>query len=157
MKNTSGTSVAPHALRPSHSVPQPKEFNVVKNRNVIGPGMVKINPSQMPRVDLVPNKQSSTSIRTNPITNSQRHVIVKGNVSSNTVTASSTRLVQNARTKRPQPKGNTRNATVPSASKNSQVKKNITIEEHRRTLLLSKNQKIMSSKCNNIKLAIRND
>nr|GFA52380.1 retrovirus-related Pol polyprotein from transposon TNT 1-94 [Tanacetum cinerariifolium] len=145
MKNTSGTSVTPHALRPSHSVLQPKEFNVVKNRNVIGPGMFKINPSQMPRVDLVPNKQSSTSIRTNPITNSQRHVIFKGNVSSNTVTASSTRLVQNARTRRPQPKGNTRNVMVPSASKNSQVKKNITIEEHRRTLLLSKNQKTMSS------------
>nr|GFB21826.1 putative ribonuclease H-like domain-containing protein [Tanacetum cinerariifolium] len=75
----------------SHSVPQPREFNFVKHRNVIALGMFKINPSQTPRVDLVPNKQSSARIRTNPITNSQRHVIVKENVSSNMVTASSTR------------------------------------------------------------------
>nr|GEW42654.1 retrovirus-related Pol polyprotein from transposon TNT 1-94 [Tanacetum cinerariifolium] len=109
MKNTSGTSMTPHvdkpklsvvtplfkklhASMPSHSVPQPREFNVMKHRNVISPGVFKINPSQKPRIDLVPNKQSSTSIRTNSITNSQRHVIVKENVSSNTVTASSTRI-----------------------------------------------------------------
>nr|GFB14352.1 integrase, catalytic region, zinc finger, CCHC-type, peptidase aspartic, catalytic [Tanacetum cinerariifolium] len=52
---------------------------VVKHINVIAPGMFKINPSQTPRVDLVPNKQFSASIRKNPITNSQRHVIVKEN------------------------------------------------------------------------------
>nr|GEZ07142.1 hypothetical protein [Tanacetum cinerariifolium] len=134
MKNTSGTSVTPHVDKPklcvvtshskklnamllSHSVPQPREFNVVKHRNVIAPGMFKINPSQTPRVDLVPNKQSSASIRTDLITIFQCHVIVKENVSSNTVTASSTWLVHTARTRRPQPKGNTRNARVPSASK----------------------------------------
>nr|GFA30813.1 hypothetical protein [Tanacetum cinerariifolium] len=107
MKNTSGTSVTPHvdkpklstvtpyskklhAWSPSHSIPQPREFNVVKHRNVVSPGMFKINPSRTPRVDLVPNKQSSASIRTNLITNSQRHVTFKENVSSNTVTTSST-------------------------------------------------------------------
>nr|GEZ45739.1 integrase, catalytic region, zinc finger, CCHC-type, peptidase aspartic, catalytic [Tanacetum cinerariifolium] len=79
------------------------------------------------------------------------------NVSSDMVTASFTGLVHSARTRRPQPKGNTRNVRVPSASKSSEVKKNVTLEDHRRTLLLSKNQKTMSSKCNNIKLAIRND
>nr|GFB14568.1 integrase, catalytic region, zinc finger, CCHC-type, peptidase aspartic, catalytic [Tanacetum cinerariifolium] len=174
VKNISGTSVTPHVNKPklstvtpfskklhvsmpSHSVPQPKEFNVVKHRNVIASGMFKINPSQTPKVDLVPNKQSSASIRTNPITNSQRHVIVKENVSSNMATASSTRLVHTARTRRPQPKGNTRNARIPSASKSSEVKKSVTVEDHRRTLLLSKNQKTMSSECNNIKLVIRND
>nr|GFB98275.1 hypothetical protein [Tanacetum cinerariifolium] len=99
IKNTLGTSVTPHVDKPklsavtplskklhastsSHSVPQPREFNVVKHRNVIAPEMFKINPSQTPRVDLVPSKQSSASIRTNPITNSQRQVIVKENVSS---------------------------------------------------------------------------
>nr|GEV20353.1 hypothetical protein [Tanacetum cinerariifolium] len=137
-----------------------REFNVVKHRNVIAPEMFKINLSQMPRVDLVPNKQSSASIRTNPITNSQRHVTIKENMSSNTVTASSTGLVHTARTKRPQPKGKTRNARVPFASKSSEVKKNVTVKEHRRTLLLSKNQKTMSSECcskhinRNIKLLI---
>nr|GEY61576.1 hypothetical protein [Tanacetum cinerariifolium] len=114
MENTSGTSVTPHVDKPklsavtphskklhastqSHFVPQPSEFNVVRHRNVIAPGMLKINPSQTPRVDLVPNKQSSASIRINSITNSQRHVIVKENVSSNMATASSTGLVHTAR------------------------------------------------------------
>nr|GEV76528.1 hypothetical protein [Tanacetum cinerariifolium] len=86
VENTSGTSVTPHvdkhklsvvtphskklhASTQSHSVPQPREFNVVKHRNVFAPGMFKINQSQTPRVDLVPKKQSSASIRTNPITN----------------------------------------------------------------------------------------
>nr|GEV54614.1 retrovirus-related Pol polyprotein from transposon TNT 1-94 [Tanacetum cinerariifolium] len=130
MKNTSGTSVTPHvdkpklsvvtphskklhALMPLHSVPQPREFNVVKHRNE--------------------------------------------NVSSDTVTASSTGLVHTARTRRPRPKGNSRNTRVPSASKSSEAKKNVTVKNHRRTLLLSKNQKTMSSECNNIKLAIQND
>nr|GEX84872.1 hypothetical protein [Tanacetum cinerariifolium] len=174
MNNISGTSVTPHvdklklsvvtpqsknlhASMPSHSAPQPREFNVMKHKNVIAPEMFKINTSQTPRVDLVPNKQSSASIRTNMITKYQRHVIVKENVSSNTVTASYTGLVHTARTKRPQPKGNTRNARVLSASKSGEVKKKVTVEELCRTLLLSKNQKTMSSECNNIKLAIQND
>nr|GEU58032.1 hypothetical protein [Tanacetum cinerariifolium] len=38
-----------HASMLSHSVPQPREFNVVKHRNVIAPGMFKLNPSQKPR------------------------------------------------------------------------------------------------------------
>nr|GEY04379.1 retrovirus-related Pol polyprotein from transposon TNT 1-94 [Tanacetum cinerariifolium] len=114
VKNTSGTSMTPHVVKPklsvvtllskklhasipSHSVPQPREFNVVKHRNVIAPGM------------------------------------------------------------RPQPKGNTRDARVPSASKSSEVKKIVTVEDHRRTLLLYKNKKTMSSECINIKFAIRND
>nr|GFD10685.1 hypothetical protein [Tanacetum cinerariifolium] len=154
MNNTSGTSVTSHVDKPklsavtphskklnasilSHSLPQLREFNVVNHRNVISPGMFKINPSQTSRVDLVPNKQSSASIRTNPITNSQRHVISKENVSSDTVTTSFTGLVHTARTRRPQPKGNTKNVRVPSASKSSEVKKNVTVEDHRRTLLLS--------------------
>nr|GEW02231.1 integrase, catalytic region, zinc finger, CCHC-type, peptidase aspartic, catalytic [Tanacetum cinerariifolium] len=49
------------------------------------------------------------------------------------------------------------NARVLSASKSSEVKKIVTVEDHRRILLLSKNQKTMSSECNNIKLPIRND
>nr|GEV02181.1 putative ribonuclease H-like domain-containing protein [Tanacetum cinerariifolium] len=174
MNNTSRTSVTPHVDKPklsvvtpyskklhalisSHSVPQPRKFNFVKHRNMIAPGMFKINPSQTFRVDLVPNKQSSASIRTNPITNSQRHVTFKENVSSDTIIASSIGLVHTARTKRPQPKGITRNARVPSVSKSCDVKKNVAVEDHHRTLLLSKNQKTMSFECNNIKLAIRND
>nr|GFA60260.1 integrase, catalytic region, zinc finger, CCHC-type, peptidase aspartic, catalytic [Tanacetum cinerariifolium] len=39
-----------HASMPSYSIPQPREFNVVKHRNVIALGMFKINPSQTPWV-----------------------------------------------------------------------------------------------------------
>nr|GEY21139.1 hypothetical protein [Tanacetum cinerariifolium] len=146
LRDLKGTSVTPHvdkpkliavtphskklhASIPSHSVPQPKEFNVVKHSNVIAPEMFKIDPPQTFRVDMVPNKQSSASIMTNPITNFQRHVNFKENVSSDTVNASST----------------------------GKVKKNVTVEDHRRILLLFKNKETMSSECNNIKLAIRND
>nr|GEU43706.1 hypothetical protein [Tanacetum cinerariifolium] len=107
INNTTGTRVTPHvdkpklsavtlhskklhASMPSHSVPQPREFNVMNHRNVIAFRMFNINLSQTFKVDLVPNKQSSASIRTNPITNSQCHVTFKENVSSDTVTASST-------------------------------------------------------------------
>nr|GEX57365.1 retrovirus-related Pol polyprotein from transposon TNT 1-94 [Tanacetum cinerariifolium] len=169
-----GISVTPHVYKPkliavtphskklhasilSHSVPQPRESNVVKHKNVIAHEMFKIDPSQTSRVDLVPNNQASASIRTNPITNFHRHVSFKENASSDIVNAFSTGLVHTARSKRPQPKGNSRNARVPSASKSSEVKKNATVEGHRRILLLSKNQKTMSFECNNIKLAIRND
>nr|GEX87095.1 hypothetical protein [Tanacetum cinerariifolium] len=146
-----------HASIQAHYIPQPREFNVVKHCNVIAPGLFKIDPSQTFRVDSVPNNQSSVSSRTNPITNFQRHVTFKENVSSNTVNASSTGLVHTTRTRRPLPKGNSRNSRVPYVSKSSEVKKNVTVEYHRRILLLSKNQKTMSSECNNIKLAIRND
>nr|GEU78205.1 hypothetical protein [Tanacetum cinerariifolium] len=118
-----------HASIPSHFVSQPIEFNVMKHSNVIAPGMFKIDPPQT----------------------------FKENVSSDTVNASSTGLVHTAKTRRPQPKGNTRNARVPSASKSSEVKKNVTVEDHRRILLLSKDQETMSFECNNIKLAIWND
>nr|GEZ65871.1 integrase, catalytic region, zinc finger, CCHC-type, peptidase aspartic, catalytic [Tanacetum cinerariifolium] len=73
------------------------------------------------------------------------------------VNASSTGLVHTARTKRSQPKDNTRNVRVLFASKSSEVKKNVTVEDHHRILLLFKNQKTISSECNNIKLAIQND
>ncbi|GKA36088.1 retrovirus-related pol polyprotein from transposon TNT 1-94 [Tanacetum coccineum] len=52
---------------------------------------------------------------------------------------------------------NTKNDRIPSASKSSCSKnKEVEVEEHLRNLLLFKNKKHMSSKCNNIKLAIRN-
>ncbi|GKA39314.1 retrovirus-related pol polyprotein from transposon TNT 1-94 [Tanacetum coccineum] len=63
-----------------------------------------------------------------------------------------------AKTRRPQPRSNTKNDRVPSASKSSCNKnKEVEVEEHPRNLLLSKNKKHMSSECNHVKLAIRND
>nr|GEW30581.1 retrovirus-related Pol polyprotein from transposon TNT 1-94 [Tanacetum cinerariifolium] len=69
---------------------------------------------------------------------------------------SSTRI-DNTKTRRPQPRSNTKNDRVPSASKSSQSKnKRAEVEEHHRNLLLSKNTDHMSSVCNNIKLDSQN-
>nr|GEY19460.1 hypothetical protein [Tanacetum cinerariifolium] len=63
----------------------------------------------------------------------------------------------NTKTRRPQPKSNTKNDRVPSASKSSRSKnKGAEVEEHHRNLPLSKNNKHMSSECNNVKLATQN-
>ncbi|GKB43211.1 hypothetical protein Tco_0888153, partial [Tanacetum coccineum] len=95
------------------------------------------------------------SVRTNPITVSQPHVITKKEVISDSNGLSSTRVDNTTKTRRPQPRSNTKNDRVHSASKSSCIKNNeVEVEEHHRNLLLFKN---MSSECNNIKLAIRND
>nr|GFA74822.1 hypothetical protein [Tanacetum cinerariifolium] len=61
--------------------------------------------------------------------------------------------VDNTKTRRPQPKRNTKNDRVPSASKSSKNKnKEAEVEEHHRNLLLSKNNKHISSACNNSKI-----
>ncbi|GJX00800.1 hypothetical protein Tco_0184713 [Tanacetum coccineum] len=71
---------------------------------------------------------------------------------------SSTRVEGAAKTRRPQPKSNTKIDRVPSASKSSCIKnKEVEVEEHHMNLLFSKNKKHMSSECNNINLAIQND
>nr|GEZ20060.1 hypothetical protein [Tanacetum cinerariifolium] len=62
-----------------------------------------------------------------------------------------------AKTRRPQPRSNTKNDRVPSVSKSSCNKnKGVYVEEHNRNLLLSKNKEHMSSECNNVKLATEN-
>nr|GEV29202.1 hypothetical protein [Tanacetum cinerariifolium] len=68
------------------------------------------------------------------------------------------RVDNNTKTRRPQPRSNTKNDRVPSASKSSCIKnKEVEIEEHPQNLMLYKNKKHMSSECNNVKLAIQND
>nr|GEX76231.1 putative LRR receptor-like protein kinase [Tanacetum cinerariifolium] len=71
----------------------------------------------------------------------------KKDVNSDLNGLSSTR-VGNTKTRRPQPRSNTKHDRVPSASKSSQSKnKEAKVEEHHRNLLLSKNNKHISSKC----------
>ncbi|GKC12792.1 retrovirus-related pol polyprotein from transposon TNT 1-94 [Tanacetum coccineum] len=80
------------------------------------------------------------------------------NVNSNSNGISSTGVKSTAKTRRPQPRSNTKNDRVPSASKSSCIKnKEVEVEEHHRNLLLFKNKEHMSSECNNVKLAIQND
>nr|GEZ26967.1 hypothetical protein [Tanacetum cinerariifolium] len=61
--------------------------------------------------------------------------------------------VDNTKTRRPQPRSNKKHDRVSSASKNSRSKnKEAEVEEHHRNLMLSKNNKHISSACNNIQI-----
>nr|GEW09822.1 integrase, catalytic region, zinc finger, CCHC-type, peptidase aspartic, catalytic [Tanacetum cinerariifolium] len=142
-----------------NSVPTLQESKVVKNNNVISPGMFRLNPFKTSREEnSVPKKPIKVSIRTNPITVSQPHALTKKGVNSNSNGLSSTGVDNIAKTRRPQPRSNTKNDRVPFPSKSSYSKnKKVKVEEHPRNLLLSKNKKHMSSECNNVKLAIQND
>nr|GEX77914.1 retrovirus-related Pol polyprotein from transposon TNT 1-94 [Tanacetum cinerariifolium] len=140
----------------SNSIPTPQESKVVKNDKVISPGMFRINPFKTSREEKhVPNKDK-VSVRTKPITVSQPHVFTKKDVNSDSNGLSST-LIDNTKTRRPQPRSNTKNDRVPSGYTSSYNKnKGVEVEEYHRNLLLSKNKKHMSSTCNNIKLDSQN-
>nr|GFA38168.1 retrovirus-related Pol polyprotein from transposon TNT 1-94 [Tanacetum cinerariifolium] len=136
----------------SNSVSTPQEPKSVNNDKVIAPGMFRICPDKVSReAKKVPNTVSA-SARTKLISVSQPPVITKKNVNSDVNGLSSTG-VDNTKTRRPQPRRNTKNDRVPSASKSSQNKnKEAEVEEHHRNLLLSKNNKYISSACNNFKI-----
>ncbi|GKE18717.1 hypothetical protein Tco_1426294, partial [Tanacetum coccineum] len=143
----------------SYSVPKTQKLKFVKNANVIALGMFRINPLKNSREDnFVPNKNVKASIMTKPITALQPHVITKKDVNYDSDGLSSTGVDNTAKIRRPQPRSNTKNDRVPSVSKSCCIKKKeVEVEEHHRNLLLSKNLKHMSYKCNNIKLVIQND
>nr|GEU40866.1 retrovirus-related Pol polyprotein from transposon TNT 1-94 [Tanacetum cinerariifolium] len=85
------------------------------------------------------------------------HALSKPVTSNSIPTPQGSKVVQNDKTRRPQPRSNTKNDRVPSASKSSQSKnKGVEVEEHHRKLLLSRNKKHMSSECYNVKLATQN-
>ncbi|GKE09730.1 hypothetical protein Tco_1413281, partial [Tanacetum coccineum] len=71
---------------------------------------------------------------------------------------SSTRVNNTAKTRRPHSRSNSNTDRVPSKSKSSCLLNNVEkIEENHRNSQIPKNQKHMSSECNNITLAIQND
>nr|GEY96542.1 retrovirus-related Pol polyprotein from transposon TNT 1-94 [Tanacetum cinerariifolium] len=111
----------------SNSVSIPQESKGVNNNKVIAPGMFRINPSKTSREEKQVPDTIRASARTKPITVSQPHVITKKDVNFELNGLSSTG-VDNTKTRRPQPRSNTKN------------------------LLLSKNNKHISSVCNNIKI-----
>nr|GEV75088.1 integrase, catalytic region, zinc finger, CCHC-type, peptidase aspartic, catalytic [Tanacetum cinerariifolium] len=83
--------------------------------------MFRINPFKTSREEKhVPNNVSA-SARTKPITISQHSVITKKDVNSDSNGLSSTGI-DNTKTRRPQPRSNTKNDRVPSASKSSRSK-----------------------------------
>nr|GFB90357.1 hypothetical protein [Tanacetum cinerariifolium] len=114
--------------------------------------MFRISPDKISReAKKVPNTFSASS-RIKLITVSQPSVITKKDMNSNLNGLSSTGL-DNTKTRRPQPRSNTKNDRVPSASKSSRSKnKEVKVEAHHRNLLLSKKNKHISSACNNSKI-----
>nr|GFA80528.1 hypothetical protein [Tanacetum cinerariifolium] len=102
----------------SNLVSTPQESKGVNNDKVIAPGMFRNNPSKTSREEKhVPNTVSAR-VRTKPITVSQPHVITKKNVNYDLNGLSSTG-VDNTKTRRPQPRSNTKYDRVPSATKSS--------------------------------------
>ncbi|GJR61200.1 retrovirus-related pol polyprotein from transposon TNT 1-94 [Tanacetum coccineum] len=105
----------------SDSVPTPQESKVMKNDNVIAPGMFRINPFKPSREEKsVPNKVRA-SVRTNSITVSQPHVITKKGVNSNLNGLSSTGVDNTAKTRRPQSKSNIKNNRLAIRNAKSEV------------------------------------
>nr|GEU46398.1 copia protein [Tanacetum cinerariifolium] len=139
-----------------NSVPTPQESKVMNKDKVIAPGMFKINPFKTSKEEKhVPNTVIA-SARTKPITVSQPPVNTKKDVNSDSNGLSSTGI-DNTKTRRLQPRSNTKNDKVPSASKSSRSKnKEVEVEEHHRNLLLFKNSKHRLSICNNFKLDSQN-
>nr|GEX46587.1 hypothetical protein [Tanacetum cinerariifolium] len=95
--------------------------------------------AKQPIVENLP-KVGKTNILSKPVT------------SNSVFTPQESKRIDNTKTRRPQPRSNTKHDRVPSASKSSRSKnKEAEVEEHHRNLLLSKNNKHISSACNNIK------
>nr|GEU79993.1 hypothetical protein [Tanacetum cinerariifolium] len=139
-----------------NSIPTPQESKVVKNDKVISPRMFRINPFKTSREEKHVSNTVKASAKTKPITVLQSSVFTKKDVNSDSNGLSSTGT-DNTKTRRPQSRSNTKNDRVLSASKSSCNKnKGVKVEEHHRTLLLSKNKKHMSSECNNVKRATQN-
>nr|GFA84761.1 hypothetical protein [Tanacetum cinerariifolium] len=132
-----------------NSIPTPEGSKVVKSIKVIALGMFRINPFKPFWEEKHVLKKVRASVRTNPITVLQPPVITKKVINSDSNGLSFTR-VDNTKTRRPQPRSNTKNDRVPSASKSSHNKnKEVEVEEHNRKLPLSRNKKHMSSECVN--------
>ncbi|GJX18689.1 hypothetical protein Tco_0221366 [Tanacetum coccineum] len=107
----------------SNSAPSTRESKVVNNDRVIASGMFRINPFKTYMEEkYMPNKPAKASVRTKPITVSQPSVIHKQNVNSNSNGLSSTGVDNTVKTRRPQPRSNTKNDKVPFASKSSCIK-----------------------------------
>ncbi|GJW02022.1 hypothetical protein Tco_1560878 [Tanacetum coccineum] len=142
----------------SNSIPSAHESKVVNITKVIAPGRLRMNPTMNSRVDkFVPNKHVKASVRTNPITGSQPHVITKNDVTSKTNGFSPKDVKCTTRTRRPQLRNNHMSDKVPFKSKSSCLSNELEkIEENHRSLLSFNYPDHTSSECNNIKLAIQN-
>nr|GEZ08167.1 hypothetical protein [Tanacetum cinerariifolium] len=102
----------------SNSVSTPQESKGVNNDKVIAPGMFWINPDKTSKEEKnVPNTVRASD-KKKPITVSQPPVFIKKDMNSD-LNGLSSAGVDNTKTRRPQPRSNTKHDKVPSASKNS--------------------------------------
>nr|GEV41203.1 Gag-Pol polyprotein [Tanacetum cinerariifolium] len=125
---------------------------IMENLPKVGKTNALSNPVTSNSMPTPQESKVSASARIKPITVSQPHVITKKDVNSDLNGLSSTGI-DNTKTRRPQPRSNTKNDRVPSASKSSRSQnKEAEVEEHHRNLLLSNNNKHISLACNNIKI-----
>nr|GFB64726.1 hypothetical protein [Tanacetum cinerariifolium] len=119
--------------------------------------------AKQPIVEILPKivetNALSKPVTSNSVSTPQESKVVnnaKKDMNSNLNGLSSTGL-DNTKTRRPQPRSNTKNDRVPSASKSSQSKnKEVKVEEHHGNLLLSKKYKHISPACNNSKIDSQN-
>ncbi|GJT17304.1 retrovirus-related pol polyprotein from transposon TNT 1-94 [Tanacetum coccineum] len=130
----------------SNSVPTPQESKVVKNDNVIALGMFRINPFKPSREEkYVSNKVRASVDKSYHMFHNLIHTL-RNDLIPLVKLFSLTGVLQHTKTRRPQPRSNTKNDRVPYASMSSCSKnKEVVVEEHPRNLLLSKNKKHMSS------------
>nr|GEV61877.1 reverse transcriptase domain-containing protein [Tanacetum cinerariifolium] len=113
----------------SNSAPSTRESKVVQTVNVIALRIFWTNPSKTSR--------------------QQANFELNG--------FSSTRVNNTTKTRRPNPRSNPNTDRIPSKYKSSCLSNNVEkIEENHRNSQIPKNQKYMSSECNNITLAIQN-
>nr|GEZ88709.1 integrase, catalytic region, zinc finger, CCHC-type, peptidase aspartic, catalytic [Tanacetum cinerariifolium] len=128
------------------------QSNIYKNANLRTQLFKKVSDQK----ENTKNTSVNTKFAKQPIVENLPK-IGKANTLSKPVTSNSISSPQeskdNTKTRRPQPRSNTKHDRVPSASKSSRSKnKEAKVEEHHRNLLLSKNNKHISSACNNIKI-----
>ncbi|GKF02308.1 hypothetical protein Tco_0029231, partial [Tanacetum coccineum] len=125
----------------SNSAPSTRESKVMQIINVISPRIFRTDPSKTSRVDnVVPNKPIKTSVRIKPITVSQPNVINNQQANSDSNGFSSTRVNNNAKTRRPHLRSNSNTDRVPSKSKSSGLSNNVEkIEENYRNFQIPKN------------------
>ncbi|GJU92898.1 hypothetical protein Tco_1317654 [Tanacetum coccineum] len=133
-----------------------------QNRLIVIPGIANQNPDGNGNVVAARAKGNAIGNNGNQISSAlkQRRVSVTTGILAHVLECHRSFCLppgvrQNAKTKRPQPRSNTKNDRVPSTSKSSCSKNNeIEVEDHPRNLLLSKNKKHMSSEC--IRYAVTN-
>ncbi|GJZ60104.1 hypothetical protein Tco_0615920 [Tanacetum coccineum] len=98
-------------------------LTITECRYQFQPEFGQINPFKTFREEnFVPINKARASVRTNSITFAQPHVITKKDVNSNSNGLSSTRIDNTDKTRRPQPRSNTKNDRVSSTSKSSCIK-----------------------------------